>query len=217
MARVIGINKLTFRDIVTNYDVYSGLHEGLTQLPSHGEITISKKKYKVPDTVEEFIDSLCYGQRIYLLSEESDDFGVIIRILTGYYFPIVEKEKWNSDKALLFGRKVINCKAKEVYPVASQLIKHLGQLAERERSLLHREPTKMERAAGIEKLNVFSDLTSLDFLRDEMKITTEEVLLQPYKECLVRFMLAKEKYEYQERLFKLMQEETEAKIKRKKL
>lgn len=217
MARVIGINKLSFKDIVTNYDVYSGLHEGLTQLPYPGEITIDRKRYKVPETPEEFTDSLCYGQRIYLVSEEADDFGVIIRVMTGYYYPIVTKEKWNSDKALLFGRKVINCKAKEVYPVAMLLIKHLGQLAERERSLLHREPTKMERAAGIEKLGVFSDLTSLDFLRDEMKITIEEVMLQPYKECLVRFMLAKEKYEYQERLFKLMQEETEAKIKRKKL
>ncbi|GEM_PF-2341724 len=217
MARIKKIDKLTFRDLIINYETYQGLPDGLIQLPPPVSITIDGAKYHIPTDYAEFEASLCYGQRMYLVAEETDDFGVIIRILTGYYFPIVTKDKWDNENALLFGRKVINCKAKEVYPVAALLIKHLGQLAERERNLLHREPTKLERAAGIEKLNVFSDLTSLDFLRDEMKITTEEVLLQPYKECLVRFMLAKEKYEYQERLFKLMQEETEAKLKRKKL
>ena len=90
-------------------------------------------------------------------------------------------------------------------------------MTERERNLLHREPSKLERAAGIEKLNRFADLTSLDFLRDEMKMPIEEVLLQPYNECLVRFMLAKEKADYQERYYKLLHEETEMKIKRKKM
>ena len=69
----------------------------------------------------------------------------------------------------------------------------------------------MELAAGIEKLNVFSDLTSLDFLRDAMKCTVPEVLLTPYNECLVRFMVAKEQADYQERYMNEMNNKTKAK------
>lgn len=73
----------------------------------------------------------------------------------------------------------------------------------------------MELAAGIEKLNIFSELTALDFLRDVMKITIAEVLLTPYKECLVRFMLAKETADFQERYYELMKEESQPKPKYK--
>jgi hypothetical protein len=93
------------------------------------------------------------------------------------------------------------------------LVTLIGEMAEREQKLLHREPTKMELAAGIEKLNVFSDLTSLDFLRDAMKCTVPEVLLTPYNECLVRFMIAKEQADYQERYYDLMNKESEHKSK----
>jgi hypothetical protein len=46
-----------------------------------------------------------------------------------------------------------------------------------------------------------------------MKCTVPEVLLTPYNECLVRFMLAKETADYQERYFELMKEETKTKSK----
>jgi hypothetical protein len=85
----------------------------------------------------------------------------------------------------------------------------IGLIAEtltREEKLLHRQPTKKELAAGIEKLNPFAELSSLDFLRDNMNITMQEVMLAPYNECLVRFMLAKETMEYQERYYKLLNE-----------
>lgn len=86
-------------------------------------------------------------------------------------------------------------------------------MADREKQLLHRTPSKMELAAGIEKLNIFSELNSIDFLRDVMKITVAEVLLTPYKECLVRFMIAKETEEYRERYFELMKEDMKVKSK----
>jgi len=40
-----------------------------------------------------------------------------------------------------------------------------------------------------------------------------EVLLTPYDECLVRFMIAKETADFQERYFKLMQEDSKRKSK----
>ena len=86
------------------------------------------------------------------------------------------------------------------------LINLIGELAEREKSLLYREPSKVEKAAGIEKLNVYAEMTSLDYLRDNMKITVPEVLLTPYNECLVRFMIAKETMEFNERYAELLRD-----------
>jgi hypothetical protein len=56
-------------------------------------------------------------------------------------------------------------------------------------------------------------MTSLHFLRDAMKITVPEVLLTPYNECLVHFMIAKEQAVFQERYFQLMKEANEPKKK----
>jgi hypothetical protein len=147
------------------------------------------------------------------MRKEDNDFGVIVRILDGYYYTLKTGEKWDEDKALLFGKIVINLLAKDLYPTAMHLINLVAEMAERENKLLHRDPSKVELAAGIEKLNVFSELTNLDFLRDAMKCTVPEVLLTPYDECLVRFMIAKETADFQERYFKLMQEDSKPKSK----
>ena len=201
------IHKLTLKEMILDFETYSGLPDGLLQLPLPDNIRIGKKRYSIPASLEEFTRSICYGQRIFLTQKEDNDFGQIVRIMDGYYYSLVTNNKWDADKALLFGNLILTCTVNELYPVAMQLITYTGEMAEREQTLLHREPSRMEVAAGIEKLNVFSELTSLDFLRDAMKITVPEVLLTPYNECLVRFMIAKETNEFQEKYFELMKEE----------
>ncbi|MCJ7447921.1 MAG: hypothetical protein MUO72_09520 [Bacteroidales bacterium] len=196
-----------------NFLLYQGLPDGLVQLPVPLTIRIGRLRYAVPQTLEEFTKTICYGQRIFLTQNEETEFGTIIRVIDGYYYSIVTKKKWDSDKALLFGKKVLTCTVNELYPVAMHLTNLIGEMTDREQQLLHREPSKMELAAGIEKLNVFSELTSLDFLRDAMKITVPEVLLTPYNECLVRFMIAKETTDYQNRYFELAKEEGKSKSK----
>ena len=216
MTRIKGIDYLTLKDIMRDLDTYAGLADGLIQLPYPDKITIHFLEYDVPKTLDEFTDKICYGQRLFLAREEKNDVGVITRMINGYYYPIVTRKKWDEDKALLFGNKVVTCKAKELYPVAMHFVTLINEIAEKEKVLLYREPSKVELAAGIEKLNVFSELNSLDFLRDAMKCTVPEVLLTPYNECLVRFMNAKEVADYQDRYFKLEREQYEAKSKYKK-
>jgi len=213
MARIKEPEEITLNEMILNYELYSGLPEGLVQMPIPDKINIKDKLYDIPKNYEQFIKFLCYGQRLFLAQKEEKDFGVIIRVIDGYYYSLVTGEKWDADKALLFGKYVLLCKVIHLYPVAMHLISLVAELAEREKQLLFREPSKIELAAGIEKLNIFSELTSLDFLRDTMKITIAEVLLTPYKECLVRFMIAKETEEYRERYFKLMQEISKPKSK----
>jgi len=199
--------------MMNNFHLYYGLPEGLVQLPVPDKLKIGRKRLPVPQTLDEFTSNLTYGQRLFLVRKEDNDFGVIVRILDGYYYTLKTGEKWDEDKALLFGKIVINLRVKDIYPIAMHLITLVSEMAEREQKLLHREPSKIEKAAGIDKLNVFSELTNLDFLRDAMKCTVPEVLLTPYNECLVRFMIAKETADFQERYFELMKEDAQPKHK----
>ena len=199
--------------MMNNFHLYYGLPEGLVQLPVPDKLKIGRKRLPVPHTLDEFTSNLTYGQRLFLVRKEDNDFGVIVRILDGYYYTLKTGEKWDEDKALLFGKIVINLRVKDIYPIAMHLITLVSEMAEREQKLLHREPSKIEKAAGIDKLNVFSELTNLDFLRDAMKCTVPEVLLTPYNECLVRFMIAKETADFQERYFELMKEDAQPKHK----
>jgi hypothetical protein len=213
MVRVKSLNKLTLKEMILNYETYSELPKGLAEFPLPLKIKINGNRYSIPEDVNEFTSNIYYGQRIYLTQKEDNDFGLIIRQLTGYYYPIVTKKKWDSDMALLFGAEIINSISEELYPVSIHFTQLIAEMIEREYRLLHRNPSKIELAAGIEKLNVFSDMLSLDFLRDAMKCTVPEVLLTPYKECLVRFMIAKEQSDFNERYYELMKINYEQKSK----
>jgi len=213
MAHVIGIEKLTLKEMIDNLPLYVGLSDGLSQLPLPEFIRIKHKKLSIPRTLEEFTSNICYGQRLFLVRKEDNDFGSIIRMMDGYYYPFVSGKKWDEDKALNFGKNILSLKVVNLYPIAMHLISLVGEMIEKEQRFLHREPSKIELAAGIEKLNVFSELTSLDFLRDAMKCTVPEVLLTPYNECLVRFMVAKEQSDFQERYFNMLKKESEPKKK----
>ncbi len=213
MARIIDIDKLSLKEMIENFHLYLGLPDGLALLPLPEKIKIGKHYYPIPVTLDAFLKDFTYGQRLFVAREEDNDFGAILRVIEGYYYPIVTHQKWDEDKAQLFGGVVLNCKVQDLYPVSMHLIELVSQMVAREQSLLHRDPKKIELAAGIEKLNVFSELSNLDFLRDAMKCTIPEVLLTPYNECLVRFLAAKETIEYQERYFELMKTMNEPKNK----
>jgi hypothetical protein len=212
MAGIVKIAKLTLLDMIQSPMLYSGLADGLIQLPV-SPLKIKGKTLPVPDDLDTFSASICYGQRLYLSRAEPNDFGLIIRMIAGYYYSLYTQKQWIENNLLSFVKLVITCKVIQIYPIAMHMISLMGELAEREKTLLHREPSKMELAAGIEKINVFSELNSLDFLRDAMKCTVPEVLLTPYNECLVRFMMAKELSDYQSRYFELQKAEHESRNK----
>jgi hypothetical protein len=201
--------------MMKDVDTYGSLSDSLAKLPVLGELKIGKYSYPIPQDLDTLSQNICYGQRLFLLRNEPHDFGLIVRLIDGYFYPIVTREKWDDNKALLFGKKVINCTVKDLYPVAMHITILLSELAVRETKLLNREPSKLELAAGIDKLAVFSELSAIDFLRQSLNKTEDEVMLTPYNECLVRFMQAKEVNAYHDRYMKLAQEENKPKPKHK--
>jgi hypothetical protein len=215
MARIKVINKLTLLEMMSHPVLYDGLAAGLEQLPVPELLTITGRKFSVPQTLDEFSDVICYGQRNYLARPEPNDFGIIIRYITGYYFPLFMKKPWDETGALKFGANILHSLCIELFPVSLHMVKLMADLAERELKLLQRDPTAHERAAGIEKLSKFADLTALMFLADSFKCSESDVMLKPYNDCLVRFMLQREQNAFAERLADVYKNESKHKIKSK--
>lgn len=215
-VKIIPFQKLRLIDMMRQPEQYSGLADDLVKFAPPDQIRIGRRRYRVPADFDEFTKQLCYGQRLFFNQQEENDFGIIIRMIDGYYYPIVTGKKWDQDCALRFGKNIITCTVEEIYPVAMHLVNLYAKMIEREHKLLHRDPMKMELAAGIERLNVYSELSALDFLRDAMKIPVAEVLLTPYNECLVRFMMAKETEDYKCRYIEIMEKDMKTKQQKQK-
>jgi len=214
MANIKRIDKLRLFDMIKYPELYSGLADGLIDLPLPDKLKI-KKILTIPLNREQLAENICYGQRLYLAREELNDFGIIIRLVGGYFYPEITGLKFNEANIFGIVINIVTCLAKDIYPVALHLVKLISELIANEQKVLYKEPTKLELAAGIEKLNAYSELNTLDFLSNVMRCTPEEVMLTPYNECLVRLMSAKEMNEYQERYFKLQMEESQLKTKKR--
>lgn len=211
MVRLKHIDRLLLRDVLKNPRKYQGIAESCLQLPPPEVIQIGYKDYPLPTNLDEFNENICYGQRMHFHADEVTQSGVVLRMVAGYYFPIVTKKKWDEKQSLLFAKKLINCKVKELYPTAMHLVTLVKQMAGREKDLLHRDPSKTEKLAGIEKLAVFADLTAVDFLREKMNKTEEQVMQTSYNECLVRFLHAKELAAFQDRYMDQVKRESQTK------
>ena len=199
-TRIQPLSRLTLRTFLLEPQRYEALTDGLLTLPVPTTIVVAGKECAVPQTADEVADVITYGQRLYFEQLEQLDIGVILRYVSGYFYPLATGEPWDEQRALLFGRKVLSSLVKDLYPVAKHLTNLMATLVENERKLLYREPTKEERTAGIGRLGKFAQLSNLMFLASAFGCTQAEVPAQPYKDCLVRFMLAKEQAAFNERL-----------------
>jgi hypothetical protein len=209
------LSRLTLRTFLLEPQRYEALTADLLTLPVPTTIVVAGKVLPVPQTAEEVGDNITYGQRLYFEQQEQLDLGVILRYIAGYYYPLAAGRPWDETEALAFGRKVLSSLVIDLYPVAKHLTTLMATLVENERKLLYREPTKQERAAGIDKLAKFAPLTNLMFLASAFGCTQAQVPAQPYKDCLVRFMLAKEQAAFNERLAEIHRKETAPKQTRK--
>ena len=209
---IVPAEKLTLGHILREPHRYGALADDFLKMQFPAVLTIGRTAYPVPLTLKQFSRHLCYGQRLFLAQREPHDIGYVLRYIDGYYYPFATGRPWDEAKALSFGRKILNCKAKDVFPVAQHLINLMDELIKREQKQLQREPSKLEKAAGIEKLNRFAGLTSLIFLMDSFKLPEAAVMLLPYDDCLVRFMLQKEQQAYAERLTELQAKESKSRF-----
>lgn len=209
--RADAYQRLTLRQLTKRPELYMRYLRYFNAMPLPAAIRIGHGWYPVPLTLKQFSGQLSYGQRLFLAVQEPHDIGYVLRYMDGYYYTMVTGRAWNESEALSFGRKILNCKAKDVFPIVQQLIKLMEELVKREQKALYREPTKQEKAAGIERMNRFAHLTAMLLLQESFRMCEAEILQLPYDDCLVRFMLRKEQQAYQERLLELQRKESDTK------
>ncbi len=215
---MVSIERMILKQMILDERNHT-LSEGLALLPLPDKIRIGFKFYSIPQNLDEYSESICYGQRIYLSEKDTDsngnevsnDFASILRFISGYFYPIVNNKPFTSNRAIKFNKVITYLKVAELYPITIHLIKLHSELIEREQKMLHREPSKQEKAAGIDELSIFSELAAIDFLRQSMGRTDNEVMLTPYNDCLVRFYQAKKQNAFNERLTEVYKKEAQYK------
>lgn len=213
-GKVVPIERLTLREMTLEPQRYAALAEGLTQLPLPQYFKLGRKRLPIPADADAFSKSITYGQKLFFMQDEGFDLGIILRYVAGYYYTFATGQPWNEANALKFGKKVLALRVVELYPVAQHLVNLMAELITTERKLLHREPTQQERAAGVERLNKFADLSNVIFLMEQFKCDEAAVMLKPYPDCLVRFMMQREQVAYNERLTEVYRKEQQTKAKR---
>lgn len=215
-TRVKMPHELRLKDVALYRFRYEGLTDGLSRLPVPDSIKIGRRRYWVPQTMEQFSDTITYGQKMYFGRGGDDDIELAFRYICGYYMPLVTDQPWDEKNIIAFRKNIVNSFAIEVFPVALHLITLMAQLVERELKLLKREPTKQEKAAGIERMGKFAELMAVMFLTESFNCSENELMQKSYGDCLVRFMLQHEQNAFAERLANVYQKENESKIKKPK-
>jgi len=213
MERIIPLKYLTVKRMFENEPLYAGLSDGLVKLLLPNNLIISLKPYGIPETMTDLCDNICYAQKIFLSKECKTDLEIIMRMITGYFYPVVTGKKWDEENALRWSKKIFGLLVQDAYPIATHIFKLKGELLKREYDYLHREPKKEEKIAGIDRLAKYAELDAIDYLSDVLKITRDEVLLTPYNTCLVRFMQAKDKAVFNEKLTEVYKNQAEKKPK----
>jgi len=178
-GKTLPLDKITPFDILIEPLKYAGLAEGLINLPVPETITIDKNVLNVPKDMPELAKNICYGQKLFMTTSEDIDLGIILRVIEGYYFTQV-RGTWNESESIEFGATIILLPAVILYPVANHINNLLKELISREDKLLSRDPSPEEKAAGIEKLSKFAELSAMNFLIEQFRETQEQVLLRPY-------------------------------------
>jgi hypothetical protein len=213
MERIIPLKHLTLKRMFKNESSYIGISEGLTKMPLPESFRLTFKNYAIPESVNELCDNICYGQKVYLSKQDTSDLMIIIRKVAGYYYPIVTGNKWDEEAAIIWSKRLFNCLVVDLYPIATHLTNMVAEMIKKEYDLLHREPKKEEKIAGIDRLSKYAELDAIDFLSDVLKLNRDEVLLTPYNTCLVRFMQAKDKAVFSEKLTEVYKSQAEKKNK----
>ena len=205
------IELVTLADMVARPDLYWSLAEQLTTLPCPSVFMVEE----VPENIEQFTERLSYGQKYFMSAQEKNDVNVIIRYVGGYFFPLLTGKPWDESECLKWCECLKPMPVVDLYPITFRLTELMLEVVKREKELLERKPSKQEQAAGIEKLNRFSELSAIKFLQKEFGVSRDAVMQLPYNECLVEFVYSHEVQAYEQRLAEIYRKENEDKAKNK--
>ena len=193
------INWLTLRRLFHLKGNIEQLQQDLYELPCPDRIRIGFKTYRVPTTVQELSDNICWGQRLFAMSPQKNDLESFLFLVSNYYQPIVTGKEHSEEAAVKFYRKITRCHVNELYPVAFRMANLFSDLVKNEHDKLSGNITKEMKAAEIEKLNVFADFNILKMVANELKVDIRQAHLIEYNIVFTLLLSEKESMDFNAR------------------
>lgn len=182
------------------------------------ELRVILKTHPVPKDVEELKANLCWGQRLLMATPHTLDLETIYYYTANYFAPF-HFSKYNSEHpysdhmASKMYIKLLSSHARDVFPVTNRLVNLFKELIEQENERLKSKPNKTMIAAGVDKLNVFSDWSALELIAEKCRITDIErnALTVSYNTAITILLKEKEVAEFQERFTQIVKIQNESK------
>lgn len=173
----------------------SDLIEFYKSLPTPLTMRIGFKRYKVPQTLDELIQSINWEQRLFLAVEPENYLDGVLRMFDCWFYSILTGKEFSEKEAYRIGKKALNCNVDELLPFAEKMQSLVVEMLEFEQEKTAGATNKTWLAAGGAKLAIYADMVTIDFLANEFKCTQDEVMEKPYADCLVRLMRQKDTIE----------------------
>lgn len=137
------------------------------------------------------------------------DLEAMLIYVSGYYQPIVTKKKYSEERTIDFFKKVVHLNVKELYPVCGKLMRLFEETISIEEKKLNSTPDQTKRAAGIERLGLFSELSIMEMIAEKTRLPIYEVPTIEYNLVFSFLLKEKEMNDFQERYNELIMKKYE--------
>lgn len=171
------------------------LIQQLSELACPEFLRIGLRYYKVPTNVHEFRDSLCWGQRLMMATPHTYDHESMLYFVANYFYP----GGHSPEGVQKFYPKLFNSFAKDIYPVLVRLVSLFEQTIEIEEKKLTGFVSPEMRAADIDKLKAFTDLSILQMIAEKTGCKLKDAHLEGYNTVFALLLQEKETADFARR------------------
>ena len=175
------------------------LIDQLCELPCPDKIRIGLRYYHVPKSIEEFTESICWGQRLFMSSEQSTELEALLYLLACYYQPQITKSQFDEKKVIKVFKRLLSSNAIELFPAVNRLSFLFAKAVQNETDKLNGTVTREMRAAEIDRLKPFAELSILQTISDKCKVPLMEAHLVEYNVVFAILWAEKETADFNKR------------------
>lgn len=174
-----------------------------------GNIRIGFRNRKVPLQLNDFLNQITWGQRMFFAQEPKGWLDATLRCFDGWFYPVLKNKPFDYDKCLSIGSKALNCNIDQLLPFAAHMIDLVEQMLIQEKEKTAGDVDKTWLAAGGSNLAKYGDLFTLNYLAPKLelmygrKMGHKDVMDSPYLDCLVHLMERKETSEVEKEYHEL--------------
>jgi hypothetical protein len=183
---------------VAKYYKYLPWPEEVMRISPPKQILLNRKYYPVFTDLK---NEITFGQKVMLCMDSPDtNHQWLKKILTYIYQPLIQKCKFDVDKAKLLEPLIERCRIIEAFPTTMFYLDQLAKINEDEEQSLKNDPEPESIAAGIDQLNKFGIFAAVDSLAQGNPLKYEQIYELPYSTVFTKLWLDTERAKFEKRL-----------------